>query len=663
MKDENNEPDLPVPEPQELLVALHADLPVHLSFEVRNPRAYAAIVAASEAWPPIPEAYTRKLETTVYAVDTVTFTDGEGGEVDLRGCVWSTDQGFMIKAPDGPKGQGVLSVGIWDESERERLHLAAFDARNRRLKMKKPRSLGRFGGATANESHVWLTDSKATDTLELLKSNLPITLFFGFPEESFQALGDQARDWEVGPSEAFDTVVFQQAIGEGESARASKTYTLQGVLWGTPNGVMLVSGKSGLRLDYRQSGPPENSISHGHLVTELHRRNRRKNFTEPPYLGVTVDAESHEPRTTLADIPKLFRFDEEIPQSTFQEVRAPSLAVIQGPIMDNWRRVEGDIALVHSPKDSRHETRFEGRLLLQWWDFELSYETLENLLQNMGPDAALMLNLCTHMALKDDREPVTLDEMIRALGWNVRNNAHRVELRRVVWAWATCFSSMSVYGSRFPHENFKDEMTGKKYKGTDVTTRSPLFWVSQGYAPGQQPKLDGSEPPLFFTVAPGDFLARYRKDARILTYLGNLRKIAAIPGGKAAGAWARAYGFTLHQLWREAASKGKSVIVTREELHRHTPSEPYIHELLEGNNPKRAIEYDRDAWVYLYHEGIISNDPKSLAFDYDPKKRKGWAEAFLVQSLTVLPGTEIEMQVRDIRERTLSVRKSRGKRA
>ncbi len=74
MKDENNEPDLPVPESQELLAALCADHPVHLSFQVKNPRAYAAIVAAAEAWPPVPATYKHEEGPTVYAVDTVTFT-------------------------------------------------------------------------------------------------------------------------------------------------------------------------------------------------------------------------------------------------------------------------------------------------------------------------------------------------------------------------------------------------------------------------------------------------------------------------------------------------------------------------------------------------------------------------------------------------------------
>lgn len=292
MKDENNEPESLVPEPQKLLAALRADLPVRLSFEVRNPRAYAAIVAASETWPPIPEAYTRKLETTVYAVDTVTFTDGQGGKADIRGCVWSTDQGFMIKAPDGPKGQGVLSVGIWDETERERLHLAEFDARNRRLKMKKPRSLGRFGAATANESHVWLTDPKAKDTLELLREDKAITLVFGFPDESFKTIADQVKDWEPSPDDVLDRVCFEQVIGSSESTQAIQVCKVEGTLWGTSNGLMILSGKNGLRLDYRQSGPPENGASHIHLVKELHERNLRLGLSEPPGLGIVFDSES-----------------------------------------------------------------------------------------------------------------------------------------------------------------------------------------------------------------------------------------------------------------------------------------------------------------------------------------------------------------------------------
>lgn len=657
MKNENNEPDLPVPEPQELLAALRADLPVHLSFEVRNPRAYAAIVAASEAWPPIPEAYTRKLETTVYAVDTVTFTDGEGGEVDLRGCVWSTDQGFMIKAPDGPKGQGVLSVGIWDESERERLHLAAFDARNRRLKMKKPRSLGRFGAATANESHVWLTDPKATDTLELLKSNLPITLFFGFPEESFQAIGDQARDWEVGPSEAFDTVVFQQAIGEGEGARASKTYTLQGVLWGTPNGVMLVSGKSGLRLDYRQSGPPENSVSHGHLVTEIQRRNRRLKFNEPPYLGVSVDA------VAKVKNPELAKLGDEHPYYTFPEMRAIMRGLAEAPLGKNWNESEGEVALIHDAPEEHLQTKLIGAPMLTWWQFQLSNEGLKEFLARLGIDAALCLQVCLHMAVENDRVTVEMDELIKGVGWNPRSTVERREMRRKVWTWLTCFANMAVIGVR--PGTYKDSLTKKTL---ELRSKDPLIAITGTREPIQQ-SLDGSEAPTEVSFVAGEWLVKFKGNRQVLQDLGNARKIASIPGGKPSGAWARSYAIVLLQHWRESAAKEATVkrvgdentlsvklpTITRKEIHERCPQMPYIQDVLGGPNPKRALVYDQEAWQYLQEVGIVATDAKELLFE--PQRRKGWADDFLNQEIQVRPGPDIAEQVAEIHQRALDARK------
>jgi hypothetical protein len=170
--------------------------------------------------------------------------------------------------------------------------------------------------------------------------------------------------------------------------------------------------------------------------------------------------------------------------------------------------------------------------------------------------------------------------------------------------------------------------------------------ISSTSSPEGQLTLDGSDAPIKFTLAPGDWLARFRGNHQALAWLGNTWKIASIPAGKPSGAWARAYAQALHQSWREKAAYD-SPNFTREGLHLAYPSQPLLCDVLDGRNPCRAIEYDQDAWTILKEAGIIATDPKSLTFT--PKTRKGWKDDFRKEKLTVRPGPDIEAELAAIR--------------
>lgn len=344
----------------------------------------------------------------------------------------------------------------------------------------------------------------------------------------------------------------------------------------------------------------------------------------------------------------LAKLGEIVPVNTYQEVREVKRAIVEAPLGRNWEEIPGDAALFHSsPEDASFQTRFDGKPLLQWWDMSLSYSSLRSFLSEMGPDAALCLDLCLYVAVKDDRVPIETDEIIRGLGWDPRTTEARRKMRRKVWGWVTAFASMSVIGIRpGKPERWKDKLTGKTL---DLRTRGPLILIGSTSSPEGQLTLDGSDAPIKFTVVPGDWLAKFRGNRQVLASLGNTWKIASIPGGKPSGAWARAYAAVLLQSWREKAAYD-SPTFTREGLHLACPSEPSLWDVLDGSNPRRAIEYDREAWALLKEAGIIATDPKKL--DFTPKhkeKRQGWRTDFLSEELTVRPGPDIEAQVSEVR--------------
>lgn len=365
---------------------------------------------------------------------------------------------------------------------------------------------------------------------------------------------------------------------------------------------------------------------------------------------------------TKKDDSGLSKLGDEVPYRTSLEIRALVHALVEGPQGKNWNESEGEIALIHNAPEELLQTKFTGAPMLQWWQFQLSNDNLREFLGRLGPDAALCLQVCLHMAVENDRVTVETDELIRGVGWNPRSTVERRELRRKVWTWMTCFANMAVIGAR--PGKWKDELTKKTL---DLRSKDPLIAITGTREPIQQ-TLDGSEAPTEISFVAGEWLMRFKGNRQVLQDLGNTRKIASIPGGKPSGAWARAYAMVLLQFWREAAATAavshpgdenrltvKLPTITREELHRRCPQKPYLQELLDGDKPHRAIEYDRDAWDYLQEVGIIATDPKNLTFK--PKTRKGWKADFLTEELALKPGPDILEQVADIRTRAVAAQK------
>jgi hypothetical protein len=357
------------------------------------------------------------------------------------------------------------------------------------------------------------------------------------------------------------------------------------------------------------------------------------------------------------------RLTEIVPFRTFPEIRSLLRSVFEAPLGRNWEDAEGEVALVHVSCGEFLQTKFSGAPMLQWWQFELSHSVLREFLGLLEPDAALCLQVCLHMAVENDRVTVETNDLIRGVGWSPRSTAERREMRRKIWTWLTCFANMAMIGAR--PGKFRDPNNKKKI--LDLRSKDPLIAITGTREPIQQ-TLDGSEAPTEVSFVAGEWLTRFRGNRQVLQDLGNARKIASIPGGKPSGAWARAYAMVLLQAWREKAAKASVSIqgdenrlvvklptITRKELHAQCPQKPYLQDILEGNNPERAIEYDREAWILLKRAGIIATVSKEL--DFKRKSRQGWKADFIGEEISVLPGREIAEQIAEIRGRALDVRK------
>src|SRR5205807_5352857 len=105
--------------------------------------------------------------------------------------------------------------------------------------------------------------------------------------------------------------------------------------------------------------------------------------------------------------------------------------------------------------------------------------------------------------------------------------------------------SLTVHGKR--PGKYRDRLTNQWF---DLTSADALIKLTGTRGPTQL-AFDNSTPPVEVSWVAGPWLDRFRTDKRVLQFIGDIYKIAAIPAGRPSGAWAQSIGLALNQLWRE----------------------------------------------------------------------------------------------------------------
>ena len=347
------------------------------------------------------------------------------------------------------------------------------------------------------------------------------------------------------------------------------------------------------------------------------------------------------------------RLPDRIPQQTSQEVRSLAVAISDGHTLTRWEEVLGEVALRHVIADEPFQIKFApGQALVAWTGAALSEDTLRAELAKCDLDAVLLFYeaLGSAIANLEGGESlyvtVALDDLILALGWDKaarRNADERNKMRLKLWHWLMVFDGMKVIGQR--PGKYRDPDTRQLL---DLTSEDALLRVMGQRVSEEIRTPDGRPMPLEVTFAAGPWVERFKGNRQILSEFGNVRVLARIPSGKAAGAWARCIGMTLYQRWREGASRAQTV-QNGNSIMRWKPftrrglltglfrAQPDVMEMLESANPIRAREYWDQAVQMLKMEGFIAEYHEVEPL---PKSRKAWQEAWLDQPLEILPGEE-----------------------
>lgn len=358
-----------------------------------------------------------------------------------------------------------------------------------------------------------------------------------------------------------------------------------------------------------------------------------------------------------------------LPQPTFHEIRNASIALADGPTGRNWEQVLGETALRHVIPGEPLQTKLVAGVSLQWWGTPFTYDELFQGLKEAGAPAALFLEIIVSYVIQEGTFTVKIDDLIKMIGWDMTarlNKEKRNQCRRQVWQWLLMCADLIIIGAR--PGTYRDPDTKEK---EDLTSNDPFIMIAGKKMPKQM-TFDGSETPREITIAPGEWIDRFRGKRHILPDFGNVLLLAGIPADKPSGAWAQAIGMTLNQKWREASAarvelshageENKLTVryppFTRRELLETIPPRPEfdVRTILNGPNPKRAQEYWKKAISILKRRGQIGHCVERSRI---PTTRTGWKEAWLDQKLDIRPKEEGLQATAEIHKKAKEARRAR----
>jgi hypothetical protein len=218
---------------------------------------------------------------------------------------------------------------------------------------------------------------------------------------------------------------------------------------------------------------------------------------------------------------------------------------------------------------------------------------------------------------------VTLDiaDIVKKTMGEMKNKEELDKAKQKVWGALRLADSTYVLGAR-----------NWEYSGNiETKIAAKVFVMGSEERPNDWTPSQWEEPPLRVSMTVTPEWLKQMKTGPIAEYLPSVEILAAIRGGRTAGAWARCLGLAwLYHCRRYAANPSR--FPTRRELLDSPLSDvsPYF-EVLESPNPLRAIDYFKEAESMLVELGFLAPFPETRKEKTLP--RKDWAEDWLSETL------------------------------
>jgi hypothetical protein len=324
-------------------------------------------------------------------------------------------------------------------------------------------------------------------------------------------------------------------------------------------------------------------------------------------------------------------------QHTFQEVRNLGQAITDGATLQNWKEIPGEVALGHTIEGQPIETKLTAGKDIDWFGAPVTYDSLREELRKLTPEGVLLFQFALESVLLHQHATLSLDDLIREIGWTPKNREDRNQMRWQIYYWLCVFTNFTSHGTR--PGIYKDPITKEKGK---IITSSSYFAITD------KERLEDSNIPLRVTITASKWIADHKNDNAVLQHFGNLRKLAGLPTGQPRGEYALCIGLATFQKWREDATRCETKRIGEQNvetviykplarfdlLNMFRPGKFPIMDILKSDRPKRAQVYWNEAVTELKKRGVIgyykAPDDKDLP-------RKGWQDSWLY-------GKNIEMR-------------------
>jgi hypothetical protein len=399
-------------------------------------------------------------------------------------------------------------------------------------------------------------------------------------------------------------------------------------------------------------------------------RNEAAGFKLPPVLKRAIENTDAEMAQAVSAGAYFFH--------TGQEIDILERSACDGRTGEVWRNETRRRARIYEPKDASHRVE----LALTDDDYLedrqgnkvafLALSALEQLTLRQDADFNFtLLYVASTLAPPSPLPPnlfaggwIDLNDVMEQIGWypSKLSLQRRAELRAKVWDYL-CFGDRAiVIGKRTT--NYHDKATGQDFP-TEVA--SPIWRIMSVESPVQR-ALFGEVPRRVQIVISKEW-EPLLTSARLAQYLPQAQLLGSIAPNKVAGDWARSIGLVLARLWRMKpnetmntatttdAEGGQTVVwapsirpTRRELLTRYTPKTKAVGQLLDGNDPKRAVKYWRDALAMLAEREFIARKGEASRTVADMLKsygREGWQDSWLDEPVDIRPGAKMQTPVQE----------------
>ena len=337
---------------------------------------------------------------------------------------------------------------------------------------------------------------------------------------------------------------------------------------------------------------------------------------------------------------------------TSQESAVLLMSMCDGKSGRNWNTDEQAGTHTYYRQGLPHRIQLKLEETERGGDPSLGMAALEAMMHSTDADGTFTVLYVSRLLAPPDPLPrnalasdwIELDDVISKIGWDPRSTKQRQEMRRRVWDYLRFCARANILGNRTGV--YRDPTSGE-----EISTRieGPIWSFMKEERPVQPSLWAEEEVPLRVQIAVSREWTKLTTTSSLAQFLPSGELLGSIAPDKPTGAWARVIGLALLSLWRRKPREtiDGTIKPTRFELlSAHPPKVAPLEEVLNSNNPRRALDYWHGALTILVEKGVLDNSGEAAILPSQVVlPRKGWTGAWCDERVSLVPGSALKTSV------------------